>query len=162
MRKTLLLLTMMTLALLLASGVTLAQDNPAQQTTTRFEPSEFMFIFPDPCNPQEEVTITGTATGFITEVVTPNGDYMYTLHLQQMGTAVGSEGTEYSFNFTSNERFRFEDQASDATVLTGTAIFLLNNLGSGPNSLVHSVFHVTGLPDDPVVVVSFGELECQG
>jgi hypothetical protein len=115
-----------------------------------------VFVFPDPCNPAEEVTITGTSTGFITEVLTPTGDYMYTIHFQQQGTALGSEGSEYSFNVTGTNRFRSD-------VFTGTAIILLNNLGSGPNFAVPSVFHVTGLPDDPVVeVTKIGGPECRG
>jgi hypothetical protein len=161
-RRVAVLLVTGLLATVLAAGSGVAQAAPAQTTTNHFDPSGFLFVFPDPCNPQEEVTVTGTATGFITEVVTPTGDYMYTLHLHQQGTALGSEGTEYSFNFTENNRFRLEDQASDATVFTATAIVLLNNLGSGPNFVVHGVFHVTGLPDNPVVVVNFGEGKCLG
>jgi hypothetical protein len=162
MRKTLLLLTTMTLALLLAAGVALAQDAPAQQTRTRFGPFEFMTVFPDPCNLGEEVTITGTATGFITEVVTPNGDYMYTLHLQQVGTGVGSEGSEYRYNFAATERFISEDPEGSSTVFTSAGGAVLNNLGSGPDQVATGVWHVTGLLEDPVVNFRLEDVKCRG
>jgi hypothetical protein len=162
MKKTLLLFTTTALALLLAAGVALAQNGPAQQTTIHFAPSEFGTIFPDPCNLGEEVTITGTAKGSITEVLTPTGAYMYTLHLSQFGTGVGTEGSEYRWNNTSVFRFRSEDQASDATVFTAAGPLLLINKGSGPNLVVHSVYHLTGLQSDPVVEVRVESSECRG
>jgi hypothetical protein len=120
----------------------------------RFEPSEFSTEFTDPCNPGEVVTITGTTSGFFTELVTPTGDYMYTFHTKQMGTGVGSEGSEYKFNYSGITKFISEDPASEATVFTDTFTLVLINLGSGPDIVVHAVSHVTGLPDDAVGDVS--------
>jgi hypothetical protein len=60
--------------------------------------------------------------------------HIYTLHLYLKGTAVGTEGT---FTFTSVEKLKSEDPESDPTdptvVYTSESIFLINNLGSGPN-----------------------------
>jgi hypothetical protein len=164
MRKTLLLLTTMTLALLLAAGVALAQDGPAQQTTIHFDPSEFSFVFPDPCNPQEEVTITGTAAGFITEVVTPTGEIIRTIHLRQMGTGVGSEGTEYSLKLISNQRLTVAetDPEGDPSLFTSSGPVLINNLGGGPNLLALGVVHVRYVNDEPVVEFFLEKVECRG
>jgi hypothetical protein len=162
MRGTLLFLSTMMLALLLAGGVALAQDGPAQQTTVHFDPVEWGQVYADPCNPGEEVTITGTATGFMTEVVTPNGRYMYTLHLQQFGTGVGSEGSEYRFNSSGTWRIISEDPAGESTVFTVAGGSVLNNLGSGPDQVATSVWHVTGPLEDPVVNILFENVKCRG
>jgi hypothetical protein len=154
------------LAAVLTAGSVAAQPDRAQPTHIRFEPSEFLFEFPDPCNPQEGLTITGTSTGFITEVRTPTGDYIYTLHQHLKGTVVGTEGTEGTFTLTSVEKLKSEDPASDPTdptvVYTAESIFLINNLGSGPNYVAQGVAHVTGLPDEPVVQFFFEHAECRG
>ena len=141
------------LAAVLLAGPVGAQAGPAQPTIIHFEPSEFSTIFPDPCNPQEEVTITGTSSGFITEVVTPTGDIIRTLHLRQMGTGVGSEGTEYSVNLILNERLTVAetDPEGDPSLYTASGPFLLNNLGSGPNRLALGVVHVRYVNGEPVV-----------
>ena len=165
MRKTLLLLTTMALALLLTSAVTLAQDGPAQPTKIRFDPSEFLFVFPDPCNEQEVITITGTATGFFTEVVTPTGDIIRTLHLRQKGTGVGSEGTEYSFNSIFNERLTVAetDPEGNPTLYTATGPLMINNLGSGPNLVTQAVIHVRYVNGEPVVEFNrINKAECLG
>lgn len=147
------LLVMGLLAAALTAGPVVAQADPAQPTQIRFEPSEFMFIFPDPCNPGEEVTITGTATGFITEVVTPTGDIIRKLHLQQKGTGVGSEGSEYSLQLILNERLTVAetDPEGNPTLYTASGPFVMNNLGSGPNFVTQAVVHVRYVNGEPVV-----------
>jgi hypothetical protein len=160
------LLVMGFLAAALAAGPGVAQADRAQPTQICFEPSEFLFEFPNPCNLQEGLTITGTSTGFITEVRTPTGDYIYTLHQVLKGTAVGTEGTEGTLNFTIIEKLKSEDPASDPTdptvVHTAESIFLINTLGSDPNYVAQGVGHVTGLPDDPVVQFLIEHVECRG
>jgi hypothetical protein len=145
----------------------LAQDGPAQPTTTHFEPTEFSFTGEFECNPGEEVTITGTSTGFITEVVTPDGDYMYTFQNRQIGTGTGvnAEGTivsDYRFNQTNTDRFISEDPAGEATVFTGTFSFMLNNLDGGDNLVIRGLFHVTDPLGAPVVEFGGFETYCRG
>src|SRR5687767_7214166 len=159
------LLVMGLLAAALTAGPVVAQADPAQPTTTHFEPSEFMFIFPDPCNPGEEVTITGTATGFITEVVTPTGDIIRTIHLQQKGTGVGSEGSEYSLQLILNERLTVAetDPEGNPTLYTASGPFVMNNLGSGPNFVAVGVVHVRYVNGEPVVEFNrVNKAECLG
>jgi hypothetical protein len=161
MRKTL-LLTTMTLALLLSAGVTLAQDGPVQPTTTHFT-GGFGQETVDPCT-GESLTITGTLDGVIHEMVTPTGDIIRKINVRQMGTGLGSEGTEYSSKLIFNERLTVAetDPEGNPSLYTASGPGLLNNLGSGPNLVALGVVHVTNMNDDPVVEFSWEKVECRG
>jgi hypothetical protein len=162
MRKTLLLFTTTALALLLAAGVALAQDGPVQPTTTHFT-GGFGQETVDPCT-GELLTITGTLDGVIHEMVTPTGEIIRTIHLRQMGTGVGSEGTEYSFNLIFNERLTVAETEPEGnpSLYTASGPVLLNNLGSGPNLVALGAVHVRYVNDDPVVEFFLEKVECRG
>jgi hypothetical protein len=162
MRKTLLLFTTTALALLLAAGVALAQDGPVQPTTTHFT-GGFGQETVDPCT-GELLTITGTLDGVIHEMVTPTGDIIRKINVRQMGTGLGSEGTEYSFKLIFNERLTVAetDPEGNPSLYTASGPVLLNNLGSGPNLVALGVVHVRYVNDDPVVEFFLEKVECRG
>jgi hypothetical protein len=133
------------LAAVLTAGAAGAQANPAQPTKIPLEPVGFSTYFNNYCNDGETVYITGTLTGFMTQLLLPNGEYKSTFHYHMQGTGEGSDGNNYIYNETGTSDLQSEGEFGGATtVYTGEGHTMLNSLGSDPNVFFRVLMHITG------------------
>jgi hypothetical protein len=131
-------------AVVLTAGAAGAQANPAQPTKIPLDPVGISYYFNNYCNDGESVYITGTLTGFMTQLLLPNGEYKSTFHYHMQGTGEGSDGNNYIYNETGASNLQSEGEFGETTVYTGQAHTMLNSLGSDPNFFFRTLMHVTG------------------
>ena len=106
----------------------------------------------NPCN-EESVLITGEATGFTQEVLTPSGQTFTKFHVVENGSGVGSEGNQYVYHQT------FNGGQVGTLPLTATIPLLVISEGSTDNFVVSQVVHFNA--DGQIEFIKF-ESQCRG